>query len=85
MDLDNEMYPSKKTHIVYLKADKVLVQVPSKYADFADVFLFKLAIELPKHTEINDYAVKLVNNQQPLFGLIYSLDLVKLKMLKTYI
>lgn len=75
----------KKTQIGYLKADKAPIKVPRKYADFADVFLSKLAIELPKYTEINNHAIELVDDQQLFYSLIYSLSPVKLRTLKTYI
>ena len=34
--------------------------------------------------EINDYAIKLVNDWQPLYSSIYSLRLVEVETLKTY-
>ncbi len=43
------MHLSKKAQITHLKADEALREVPNKYADFADIFLPKLAIEPPKH------------------------------------
>ena len=42
--------------------DKAPIKVLSKYTDFVDVFLPKLAIKLPKYTKINDYAIKLVDD-----------------------
>ena len=71
--------------IAYLKANKASTEVPSKYANFANVFLLKLAVELLKHTRINDHAIKLVDNWQSLYGPIYSLRLVELEILKAYI
>ena len=56
-----------------------------KYSYFADVFSPELALELPEHIEINDYAIELVDNLQPPYGPIYSLRPVELKTLKTYI
>ena len=79
------MHLLKKTQIVYLKVDKASIKIPSKYTDFADVFLSKLAIELLKYIEINNYAIKLVDDQQLLYGPIYNLRPVELEMLKTYI
>ncbi len=61
VDSSDKVYPSRRASIAYLKADKAYIQVPSKYADFADVFLPKLAIELSEYMEINDYAIKLVD------------------------
>ncbi len=68
-----------------MKADKVCTKVSSKYADFANVFSPKLAAKLSKYTEINDYAIELVDNLQLLYSTIYSLCSVELKILKAYI
>ena len=65
--------------------DEALTKVPSEYADFVDIFSPKLAAELPEHTEINDNAIKLVDDQQLPYNLIYSLGLVELETLKAYI
>lgn len=43
--------------------DKASIEVPNKYADFANVFLLKLAVEVFEHMSINDYTIKLVNDQ----------------------
>ena len=57
----------------------------AKYADFADVFLKESAEVLPEYIKINEHAIELEWGKQPLYGLIYSLDLVELKTFKTYI
>ena len=44
-----------------------------------------MALELLKHTGINDHAIKLIDNRQPSYGSIYNLELVELETLKTYI
>ena len=79
------MHPSRKAQIAYLKADKVLIKVFSKYADFANVCSPKLAAKLPEYMKINNHIIKLVNNQQPSYSSIYNMGLVELEMLKTYI
>ena len=61
--------------------DEAPTKVSSKYANFANVFLPKLVVELLKHTKINDYTIKLMDDWQPLYGLIYSLGFVELEML----
>ena len=61
------------------------ISMSKKYSDFADIFSPKPALELFELTEINDYAIKLVDNQQLPYGPVYSLDSVKLETLKTYI
>ncbi len=83
--LGEEIHPSKRAQIVHLKADEAPTKVPSEYADFADVFSPKLAVELLEHTGMNDYAIELVDDRQPLYGLIYSLGPVELETLKAYI
>ena len=65
--------------------DKTPTKVSSKYIDYADVFLFNLAMELPKNTYINEHAIELQDNKQPLYGPVYSLGPVELETLKTYI
>ena len=47
--------------------------------------MLKLAAKFSKYIEINNYAIKLVNNQQLFYGSIYSLGLIELEILKTYI
>ena len=66
-------------------ADKASTKVPIKYLFFADVFFPDLPSKLLKPIEINDYAIKLVDGQQPLYRLIYSRKPVELETLKTYI
>ena len=41
--------------------------------------------ELLENTGINEYAIELKENKQPLFGPIYNLGLIELEMLKIYI
>ena len=79
------MHPSKRAQIAYLKADEAQTKVPDDYTDFADVFSLKLAVELPKYMKINDHAIELMDDWQPLYGPIYSLGLVELETLKAYI
>ena len=79
------MHPSKKAQIAHLKVEKVLIKVFSEYIKFADIFLPKVVIELPKHMEINNYVIQLVNNWQTLYSFINSLGFIKLERLKTYI
>ena len=71
--------------IAYLKVDEASAKVPIKYAKFANIFSPKLTAELSEYTWINNRAIKLVDDQKPLYSLIYSLSQVKLETLKTYI
>ncbi len=62
VDLVDEVHPSKKAQITHLKANEATTKVPSEYANFADVFTPKLAIELSEHNEINDHTIELVDD-----------------------
>lgn len=84
VDLGNKVYPSRKTQIADLKVDKALTKVPNEYAHFADIILPKFAAELPDHG-IHNHAMELMNDQQPPYSPIYSLGLVEIETLKTYI
>ena len=66
-------------------ANKAPILISTEYSDFADIFFPELASELLEHTKINDYAIKLVDDRQPLYEPIYSLGLIELETLKTYI
>ena len=55
------------------------------YVDFANVYFSDLASKFPKHTGINNYAIKLVDGQLSTYKPIYSLGLVELEILKFYI
>ncbi len=85
IDLDDEMHPSKKAQIAYLKADKTPIKVLSRYADFANIFSSKLVVELLEYMGINNHTIELINDWQSLYDLIYSLGPVELKTLKMYI
>ncbi len=67
------MYWSSRAQIAHLKVDKASTGVPDKYVDFIDVFSTKFAIKLPKHTAINNHAIKLVDDRQLPYDRIYSL------------
>ena len=66
-----------------LLAEKITVLV--EYADFANFFSKKLAKVLPERTGINKHTIELEDSKQPSYKLIYSLGLVELETLKTYI
>ena len=53
------IYFSRKAQISALIQDKALTKVPLKYADYADIFSFNFAMELPKNTGINKHIIKL--------------------------
>ena len=61
------------------------MQIPSKYLDSLDVFLEEKTSILPKTTKLNQHVIELQESQQLFYRPIYSLGLLKLKTLKTYI
>ena len=77
------IHPARKAQIALLLAKKVTVL--AKYSDFADVFSKKSAEILSKCIGINKHAIELKDGMQPPYGPIYSLGLVELETLKTYI
>ena len=83
--LDTDIHPFYKPQIVSLIAKKTFIKCSDEYVNFADIFSRNLVSKLPKYIKINNYAIKMVNCQQPSYRSIYSLGLIELKTLKTYI
>ena len=79
------IHPVQATQIAVLKQDGAPTKVLPKYADYADIFLFNLAIELSENTGINKHTIKLEVGKQPPYRPLYSLGPVELEILKTYI
>ena len=75
----------KKAQVGALFFDKAHTEVPAEYSDYSNVYLAENAAELPENIGMNEHAIKLEEDKQPLFGPIYSLSPVKLETLKTYI
>ena len=80
-----DVHPSRRPQISSLIAKKAPTKVLAKYSNFADLFSLDLVSELPEHTRINNYVIKLVHNQQLPHRPIYSLEPVELETLKAYI
>lgn len=59
---DNKIYLSSKTQIAYLKMDEILIKLPSKDTDFANIFSLKLDAKLFKHININNHTIKLMDD-----------------------
>ena len=79
------MHFEKQAQVRALLFDKAFFEIPAKYSNNSDIFSAENAIELTKNTGINKHAIELKKGKQSLFGLIYSLELVELEILKTYI
>ena len=60
-------------------------KILDEYSDFANVFWEEKALVLPERIDLNKHAIKLEDGKQPPYGSIYSLGLVELEILKTYI
>lgn len=65
--------------------EKTFVIILLNYLNWGHIFLVINAMKLPKYIWINDYIIKLEEDKQSFFNLIYSLKPIKLKMLKIYI
>ena len=76
-------HPAKKTQIALLFIEKVLIL--AKYLDFANIFLKKSAQILPEQTRASKYTIMLEKSDQLPYRLIYSLGLIELETLKSYI
>ena len=46
-----------------LLANKALIKILLKYLNYVDIFLFGLIIELFENIDMNEYAIKLVENK----------------------
>lgn len=74
---------SRETQIALLDIKKISIFF--KYADYTNVFSPDFAAELPEQTSINDHFIDLINDKQLPYSSIYSLGLVELETLKTFI
>ena len=81
--LDLRIHLDIEAQIALLLTKKV--KILNKYLDPADVFSEEKALVLLEYTDINKHAIELENDKQPPYGSIYSLGLVELEILKTYI
>ena len=70
---------------VALLFDETPIEVPVEYSDYCNVFSAENAAELPENTGMNEHAIELEKGKKLPFGSIYSLGLVELETLKTYI
>ena len=77
------IYSSSPAQVAALMSEETVI--PVEYSNFFNVFFSDSAAELPEHTGINDYLINLLDNKQLPYSPIYSLRLVELKTLKTYI
>ena len=74
-----------KAQVRALIFNEALTKVPVEYSDYSNVFSIENAAELLKHIRLNDHTIVLEKSKQPPFRHIYSLGLVELKTLTSYI
>ena len=77
------IYPFCQAKLASLTSEQIEISV--KYSEFFNIFSSDSAVKLPENTKINDHLINLLDNKQPPYSLMYSLGLVKLETLKTYI
>ena len=65
--------------------NKAPIEISTKYSNYSNIFSLEYVAELPENTGINEHTIELKEGKQPLFRSIYSLELVELETLKTYI
>ena len=70
--LEPAVHPSRAPLLAALQQDKAPTEIPSEYADYADVFSPDLVMELPENTGINEHVIELVEGKQLPYGPIYS-------------
>ena len=83
LNLTPGIHPDRAAQIASLLIEKV--RIPDEYSDFAIIFIEAKALVLPERTKHNGHAINLENDKQPPYEPIYSLGLVELEILKTYI
>ena len=77
------IYSSCQAQITSLMSEETRISI--KYSDFSNIFLSDSVAELPEYNRISDHSINLPDNKQQHYGPIYSLELIELKALKTYI
>ena len=85
MPMYSEKQAQIKAQVRALLFNEALIKVSVEYFDYSNVFSAKYAAEYPENTGMNEHVIKLEEDKQPPFGSIYSLGLVELETLKTYI
>ena len=79
------VHSEKQAWVRALLFNEAPTKISAEYSDYNNVFSVEYAAEFPKNSGMNEYAIKLEEGKQPLFGPIYSQGPVELETLKTYI
>ena len=83
LNLTPGLHPDRVAQITSLLVEEV--KILDKYSDFANIFSEEIALILLERTELNEHMINLEDGKQLLYGPIYSLGLMELEILKTYI
>ena len=78
-----QIHPSYQAQFALLTSEKT--GILAEYSNFSNIFSSDSVTELPEYTRINNYSIHLLDNKQLPYSPLYSLGLVKLEILKTYI
>ena len=79
------MHSKRQAQVGALLFNKTFTKVLAKYSNYSNIFLAENVAKLLENTGMNKHAIKLEKSKQPLFGPLYSLKLIELEILKTYI
>ena len=79
------IYSKKQAKVEALLFDKTFTEVSAKYSNYSNIFLAEYTAEFLENIRINKYAIKLKEDKQLPFKLIYTLRPIELEILKTYI
>ena len=77
------IHPFCQAQVALLISEKSRIYI--EYFDLSNVFFSDSAAEPLEHNGINHHLIHLLDDKKPLYGPIYSLGLVELEILKTYI
>ena len=85
MPVHSERQAQIEAQVGVLLFNKAPTEVPMEYFDYSNVFSLEYVVELLENIRINKHAIKLEEDKQRSFRLIYNLELVELETLKIYI
>ena len=84
-DRKAQIKAQSRTQVGAIIFDKASTEILAKYSNYDNVFSAENAAGLLENTGMNEHAIELKEGKQSPFGPIYSLKLVELETLKTYI
>ena len=79
------MHSKKPAQVETLLFDRAFTKILAEYSNYSNIFLMEYIAELLENTKINEHVIKLKKEKQLFLRSIYSLKLVELEILKTYI